>query len=170
MINHVSIGARNPEFVANILAEIWKGYTLPFPPIPGAFIAFADDNCGTCIEVVPMTNELVPGVGEPDDTLDASKLVALPFEVQNQKNPNASNHSATHVSIVSPLSEEEVTAIAQREGWRVLTCNRGPAFPVIEVWLENRCLLEVMTSEMMAHYVEFMQPENWAKALNVPLR
>jgi hypothetical protein len=35
MINHISIAVHNPEKVANVLAEIWNGFVIPFPPAPG---------------------------------------------------------------------------------------------------------------------------------------
>jgi len=49
MINHISISAHNPERVANVLAELWNGYTFPFPACPNSFIALADDGRGTMV-------------------------------------------------------------------------------------------------------------------------
>jgi len=42
-------------------------------------------------------------------------------------------------------------------------CDRGPAFPVIEVWLEDRLLVEVLTPEMAARYASFMSPAGLAQ-------
>ena len=64
----------------------------------------------------------------------------------------------THLNINTKLTEAEVKEIAQREGWRVLTCNRGEGmFQLIEVWIENRLLLEVMTPAQTERYIEITQ-------------
>ena len=68
------------------------------------------------------------------------------------------------------MSETQIRAIAAREGWRVLTANRGGGlFQLIELWVENRFLIEVFTPEMTARYVALMKPENWANYLQIPL-
>ena len=67
MINHISIGANNPEKVANFIAEIWNGYAFPFPPCPNSFIVLADDGVGTAIEVMPANTLLVPGSSFPSE-------------------------------------------------------------------------------------------------------
>jgi hypothetical protein len=59
MINHISIGVNNTEKVANILAELWDGYALPFPPAPDSYMVFADDGRGTAVEVTPINTILV---------------------------------------------------------------------------------------------------------------
>ena len=72
---------------------------------------------------------------------------------------------ATHLNINTNLNEAEVKAIAKREGWRVLTCNRGEGlFQLIELWIEDRFMLEVMTPEQTARYVEILSPEFLANA------
>jgi hypothetical protein len=159
MINHVSVPARDPEHVANVLAELWRGVVLPFPVSPGSFVVFADDGRGTAIDVEPIAHEFVPGAGEPVE--GGEGLGPFPHEVQIRSNPSPSPYTVTHVAINSPLSEEEIKAIATREGWRAVTCDRGPAFRLIEFWVENRLLVEIFTPEMTESYVEFMKPANW---------
>ena len=39
MIHHVSIPAREPQHVANVLAELMGGKCYPFGPLEGAFMA-----------------------------------------------------------------------------------------------------------------------------------
>jgi hypothetical protein len=39
MIHHVSIPARKPQHVAEVLAELMNGKCLPFRPLEGAFMA-----------------------------------------------------------------------------------------------------------------------------------
>ena len=34
MINHISIGVKDTEKDANVLAELWKGYAMLFPVAP----------------------------------------------------------------------------------------------------------------------------------------
>ena len=58
----------------------------------------------------------------------------------------------THLAIESPLSAKQILAIAKSEEWRALVCSRGP-YEVVEFWLENAVLLEVMAPEMQAQYV-----------------
>jgi hypothetical protein len=51
-----------------------------------------------------------------------------------------------------PRTAEEIIAVGQREGWRAERCSRGP-HDVIELWVENRVMLELMTPEMTADYL-----------------
>ena len=47
MIHHVWIPARDPKHVAGVLGELLGGYVGPFVgPIPGAWVAYADDEHG----------------------------------------------------------------------------------------------------------------------------
>jgi hypothetical protein len=50
MIHHVSIPAREPQCVAEVLAELMNGRCLPFRPLEGAFLAASGDANGTMIE------------------------------------------------------------------------------------------------------------------------
>ena len=149
MIYHFSIAARQPAHVADVIAELWRGRAYPFPPTPGSHIAFAGDARRSAIEVYPLGTELVPG-----DT-----------EVAKTTNPSPAPATATHAAIATPLTEAEVHAIAEREGWRSLTCDRGGLFRVIEVWLENRLMLELLTDEMQAAYLASMTTDGWEAML-----
>ena len=51
-----------------------------------------------------------------------------------------------------PRTAEEIHTIGEREGWRAVRLSRGP-HDVIELWLENRVMLELMTPEMTADYL-----------------
>jgi hypothetical protein len=44
-------------------------------------------------------------------------------------------------------------AIAEREGWRAIELSRG-AFRVIEFWIENRVMLELLTEDMAQEYLQ----------------
>jgi hypothetical protein len=163
MINHISIAVNEPERVANVLAEIWDGMVFPFPPVPNSFFVIANDGRGTAVEVTPAGTVLVPGEGMPDanDTEAATEEFEAKF-VQSDFRPT---YVATHLNISTKKSIEEIREIARREGWRVLVCNRGEGlFQLIEVWIENTFMLEVMTPEQTARYVEITDPAFIAKA------
>ncbi len=170
MINHISIGVHNPEKVANILAELWNGYAMPFPVAPNSWLAFADDGKGTMVEITPVDTILVPGEGLPSEENFDITVSTEEHEAKFVKGDITLQFVATHLNINSPLGEEEIKAIAKREDWRVFTANRAEgAFQLVELWIENRFMLEVMTPEMTMRYVELMQPEGYANWLQIPL-
>jgi hypothetical protein len=47
---------------------------------------------------------------------------------------------------------EEIQATAAREGWRAARLSRGP-HEVVELWIENAVMLEMMTPQMTADYL-----------------
>jgi hypothetical protein len=152
MLFHVSIDAGNPQHVASVIAELWGGEALPFPPVyPGSWAAFAGDDRGTMIEVYPAGVELSPGTG------DADAFGAL--------NPGAPRRTATHVAVATPLSVDAVMAIAAREGWTAKYRKRGDVFGVIEFWIENAMMIEVLTPDMQAEYLGAITIENWRSML-----
>lgn len=163
MINHISIAVNEPEKVANFIAELWDGEVFPFPPAPGAFIVLANDGKGTAIEVAPSGTILVPGEGLPDENkLDS---VTEEFESQFIKSEFVPRYVATHLNTNTKKSIDEVREMAKREEWRVLVCNRDRGlFQLVEVWIENTFMLEVMTPEQTARYVEIANPEFFKQA------
>ena len=163
MINHISIAVNEPERVANVLAEIWDGMVFPFPPAPNSFFVIANDGRGTAIEITPAGTVLVPGEGLPDENdLDTPTEEYEAKFVQSEFRPT---YVATHLNINTKKSIDEIREIARREGWRVLVCNRGEGlFQLVEVWIENTFMLEVMTPEQTARYVEITDPAFIAKA------
>jgi FMN phosphatase YigB (HAD superfamily) len=147
MIHHISIAADNPLRVAQVLAELLNGEIVPFPSNPGSYVALAFDAYGTLIEVHPRGLELRPGIGKN--------------AVQHQTNPYPSAYTATHVAISTLASEAEIRSIAAREGWRVERYKRGDAFfEVIEFWIENHLLLELLPPELSAQYLAFLEPRS----------
>ncbi|MGF1481280.1 MAG: hypothetical protein ACFB4I_17650 [Cyanophyceae cyanobacterium] len=164
MIHHLSIPVRHPRHVAEVLSELWSGRWLPFPSSQNSYVVFpGDSELGTCIELYPLGTELIPGTAS--------------HPVQVVKSSASTHFSEVHAAISVPLNQQQVIAIAQREGWRSLVCQRGLAFPkrqaaayqVIEVWVENRFLLELMTPEMSARYCAFMTPHNWEQYFDLEL-
>lgn len=170
MINHVSIGVKDPERVANVIAELWGGYAMPFPPSPGGFVVFADDGRGTLIEIIPADVHLVPGRGLPPEEGFTQETITDDHEATFERGNELSLFGSVHVNINSPLNEDTIRAIAAREGWRCFKANRGRgAFQLIEFWIEDRFMLEVNTPEMAAAYAQMATPENWAAFLDQPL-
>ena len=143
MIFHLSLPARDPARVSAVMAELWGGEAFPFHPIPGAWIAMAGDAHGTALEVYPAETVLIPG-----DTALESETGSPPA------------NTASHAAVETPLSEPEVMAIAEREGWLARRCDRGP-FQLIELWIEGWVLVELLTVEMAADYRRSMTIENW---------
>jgi hypothetical protein len=148
MIHHISIAANNPRHVAEVLAKILGGKVAPFPSHPGSYVAIAMDEKGTLIEVYPLGTELIPGDGEQ--------------QVQFRENQNSSPYDAVHAAVSVSISEKEIEEIAAQEGWRVLHCNRGQ-FEVIEFWIENRLMIELLTPEIAPQYLNFVQKRNLEK-------
>jgi len=147
MIHHVSIPAREPQRVAEVLAELMGGKCLPFGPLEGAFMATSGDAHGTMIEVYP-----------DRATLDIPDRDAQVVFGENQAPPQA---WPFHALLSVPLDAEQVERIGAREGWRAKTFRRGmqghkPFFHVIEFWLENRLMLEVASPAMTQEYLDFL--------------
>jgi len=169
MINHISIAVNEPERVANVLAEIWDGIVFPFPPAPDSFFVIANDGKGTAVEVTPAGTVVMPGEGlPPEDDVSAATEV---YEAKFVKSDFVPRYVATHLNISTKKNIEEIKQIANREGWRVLVANRGEGlFQLVEVWVENTLMLEVMTPEQTARYVEITDPEFIAAAFaeNLP--
>lgn len=147
MIHHISIAAYEPFHVAQVLAELLQGQAAPFPDHEDGFVALSLDAYGTLILVLPRSLEMKPG--QADES------------VQWNINPNYSTYSAAHAAISVPLSEAEIRVIAEREGWRMLRCDRGEDFfPVLELWVENHQLIELLPPDFTTRYLDFTQPQN----------
>jgi hypothetical protein len=149
MIHHVSISAQNPRHVAGVLAELMDGKCYPFPGgIADSFMAVSGDANGTMIEVYPEAVTLEPGSGDNQvHSGHADDVGYAPF----------------HILLSVPLDETDVQRIGDRDGWRTRRFGRGapgkkPFFDVIEVWVENRLMIEVATPDMVSAYLDMFQP------------
>ncbi len=67
--------------------------------------------------------------------------------------------------MATPLEEEQVLAIARREGWTARVCSRGDQFDVIEFWIENDRMVEVLTAPMQAQYLRLGSIEQGLEAV-----
>lgn len=147
MIHHISIAVNNPHHVAQVLAEILKAEAVPFFPNPGSYVVIPFDEHGTVIELYPLGSQIKPGEGD-------EQCVFV-------NNPINSGFTDIHAAISVSTSQEEIERIGAREGWRVLPCNRDSFFDVIEFWVENRLMIELLTPDMASQYLKFAtQREN----------
>lgn len=148
MIHHVSIPAREPRHVAGVLAELMGGHCVPFGPLEGAFMATSGDAHGTMIEVYP--DEATLDIPDRDDQVVFGKNAAPP------------KTWPFHLLLSVSREPEEIEAIGAREGWRAKTFGRGmqgrkPFFHVIEFWIENRLMIEVVSPAMAREYEDFLK-------------
>lgn len=143
MLHHVSIAVENPARVAAVLAEVMGAVCFDFPVYPNAYMVVVDDGFGSAIEVLPANTAWVAGESE-------AEVVENPRE----------QFSPTHVALSVPISLEALKAIGTREGWLVRLCDRGP-FKVVELWLENRLMVELLTPEIASDYLSFMKPAHF---------
>jgi hypothetical protein len=145
MIFHFSISADDPKRTAIMLAELWRGEALYFPMVgKGSWVAHAGDERRSTIEVYPRDLALYPndeGQG-------------------HQRNEPVSRHGPFHAALATPLSIEEVEDIGRRYGCHTILCQRGP-FRVIEYWVDNALMLEMLTPEMQEEYRRTVTPEGW---------
>jgi hypothetical protein len=147
MIHHVSIPAREPQHVAEVLAELMNGRCVPFSPLEGAFMAMNGDEHGSMIEVYPERATLE--IPRDDDQVvfgEHAPPRAWPF----------------HLLLSVPRSVEEIEEIGARAGWRTKLFGRGipgqkPFFHVIELWIENRLMIEVASPEMAEEYTNCLR-------------
>ncbi|HZT86933.1 MAG TPA: hypothetical protein VFA12_03120 [Stellaceae bacterium] len=150
MIHHLSIAARDPKRAADVLAELMGGKAVPFPPNPGSFFALQLDEHGSGVEVYPAGTHLEPG-GEA-----GSGFVKEP--------PAPRAYGATHFALSVKTDADAVEAIAAKAGWKCYRCNRGP-FHVIEVWVENESMVEILPPEYAQEYLAFTRPDKVLAAM-----
>ncbi|HEY9620937.1 MAG TPA: hypothetical protein V6C78_11245 [Crinalium sp.] len=153
MLHHVSFAVRDPHHVARVVAELWHGKVMPFPGHAGSFIALAMDAHGTAIEFLPKGSVLKPAASGESSEWD--------------QEPNSTGYTATHVNMAVPISEAEIYAIASREGWRAVRSGRQGLLELIEFWIENEIMLELMPPNLMEGYQPLVQPESLKAIFNL---
>ncbi|MFD0848597.1 hypothetical protein [Sphingosinicella xenopeptidilytica] len=147
MLFHMSIAAHAPQHVAEVLAELIGGTALPFPPVTdGAWIALCDDASRTAIEVYPFGTVLRQADGDADAFGDPG---------------GHDRFTATHGAVGTDLGLEDVLAIARREGWPAKYRKRGGMFGVVELWIEDRQMFELLTPDMQEEYRQSLSVQNW---------
>ena len=137
--------------VAKVVAEIWGGDYLPFLPLQnGSWMAVASDDRNTALEVYP-DNSVI-------DYEDPKVVIQNPA-------PSGKDKIETHLAIGTKLTAEQIFAIGEREGWFAQRLRRKMGFDVVELWVENRVMLEILTDEMQAEYLESTTTPRWLGAL-----
>ena len=149
MLFHMSIAAHAPRHVASVIAELWGGEAFMFPPVSDdGWIVLAGDDRRTALEVYPVDVVLREAEGDADAYGESTGHAGF---------------TASHGAIATPLDQDAVLAIASREGWPAKYRKRGGMFGVIELWIEGRQMMEILTPDMQAEYQESMTVENWRK-------
>lgn len=148
MIHHLSIAAKDPKYAAGVLAELMGGTAVPFPPNPGSFFALQLDDHGSGVEVYPAGTVLQPGGATGGN-----------FMKQDHR-----GYGSTHFALSVATDPAKVQAIAERAGWKCFDCNRGP-FHVIEVWVENETMVEILPPAYTAEYLAFTRPDKVREAM-----
>ena len=148
MIHHVSISARDPKHVAEVLAELMGGRALPVPWRRRQFLHGGQrrrqrhDDRGLSRDVT-----LLPGTGDGQARAEYKATAGyVPF----------------HLLLSVPVDRATVERIGEREGWRTKYFGRGapgqpPCFHVIEFWVENRLMIEVATPDMVEEYTRMIR-------------
>jgi len=148
MIHHLSIAAREPKTAAGVLAELMGGTCVPFPPNPGSFFALQLDDHGSGVEVYPAGTQLQP-----------AGPTGGAFVRKDHR-----GYGSTHFALSVATDGAKVREIAQRAGWHCFDCNRGP-FHVIEVWVENETMVEILPPGYAAEYLAFTRPDRVQAAM-----
>lgn len=71
-------------------------------------------------------------------------------------------YSSSHVLIHTGLKDEEIKALAEEAGWRLVFDRRKDLFNLWEFWLENRFMVEILTDEFLQELTE-TYPEQLVK-------
>jgi hypothetical protein len=151
MLFHVSIAADDPQHVATVLGEVMGGAALPFPPVSdNGWIVLTDDAHRSAVEVYPTGTVLREAEGDADAYGERRAADGL---------------TATHAAIGTALDRQAVFAIALREGWPAKYRKRGGMFGVVELWVEGRQMLELLTPDMQAEYRATTTIANWRAML-----
>ena len=151
MIAHVSLPADDCAKVALVLARMLGGGALRFPPGgPDAWNCWSPNN-DFQIVVTPRGRVIVEG---PTEQVWASRHTRSPDD----------RASESHFAMAVERDAREVLAMARSAGWNARICNRGGFFDVVEVWVENAYLVEVLDPTQMAAYRRSMTVENWERA------
>jgi hypothetical protein len=154
VIAHVSLPAMDCAHVASVLAEILGGGAVRFPPGgPDAYNCWSKHN-DFQIVVTPCGQVMLAG---KDEQVWASRLA---------QSEDARAYES-HFAIAVERSQEEVVSIARAAGWHARVCNRGGFFELVEVWVENAYLVEVLDPGQLEAYRRSMTVENWKRAFGL---
>ncbi len=145
MLIHTSLPAHDPELVSRVICEVAGGERCDFPYPGGYYIGFGDDN-STAVEVYPIDTQLEPGDGPVYGELEPPEK-SRQHMVRYIGSKEEVQYTATHIALTTKLSLDEIYAIAKRENWRANYCSRRESFRLVELWVENRILVELILEQ-----------------------
>ncbi|WDE98516.1 hypothetical protein PQO03_11755 [Lentisphaera profundi] len=138
MIHHISIPTLKPKETALVLQKIFKGKITDFSPTPNAYMLWFGDDFGSALEIYPADTSLRPG----------NATEACHFQIQETP-----HYTAVHAAISCDLSTQEILSIAKEQNWHAAEFRRG-SFRVVEFWIDNHFMLELLTPEMAQEYLQ----------------
>jgi len=156
MIAHFSIPSRTPRATAEVFARIIDGVVIPFPPAEGGWLVVARDGSGTGVEVVPDSAVIFPGAADADGAYYGRSF-----------GPADVAFGAVHIAMTTALSRDEVIALGQTQGWRTIHADRG-AFDLVEVWVDDRIMVEVLPPDSTARYLAISDPAAAERSFAAP--
>jgi len=148
MIVHVSIPAKNPENVAQHLAQLVQGKYKALNWCAGGYMVFTDDQYSTGIEVLPFSTIFKPGKN-PNDTLVITS------------NDNKPQYDCVHFLLIIDTSYAHVMEIAKHAGWRAISKRSLDVVEMIELWVENRIMIEVTLASKQHETINALNSENY---------
>ncbi len=149
MIHHVSIPAREPRHVAEVLAELMGGKCYPFGPLEGAFMAASGDEHGSMIEVYPDR-------GDPRHPATPTIRSCLARTARRRRPGRSTSSSRSRASRRRSSASARAKAGGPRRSAAACRASK-PFFHVIEFWLENRLMIEVVSPAMAREYEDFLK-------------
>lgn len=138
MIHHYSIPVQDTSHVAEVLTGLFCGTITRFGPYPDSYIVWFGDEFGSGIELYPAGTELYPDSGTG--------------QAHFRHNRTHPKFSATHAAISINRLREDIFKVAEKQSWRALELSRG-GFNVIEFWIENSVMIELLTPDMAEDYL-----------------
>lgn len=143
MIHHLSVSAEDPKGAAEFFADLMGGVVVDFPPNPGSYMVFKADGHGTGLEIYPAGSVMVAN--------------GAPGAVWARQPRGADRRSPTHFALSVDRDQAEILARAQAKGWDAFVCDRGGHFHVVEVWVENTWLVEILPPDFATQYLDFAE-------------
>ena len=98
------------------------------------------------MEVYPIDTQLEPGRGPVYGELEPPEQSRRNMVRYFGSNEDV-KYTAAHIAVTTPLSLDEIYAIAKRENWRANYCSRRESFRLVEFWMENRILVELILEQ-----------------------
>lgn len=139
MIQHVSVTADEPRQAAETIAALLGGRAFPIGPAEGSWTAVGPDLVGSMIEVMPRGAEFHRS-GNRVETREGEPV----------------RQSGFHVMFETPLSEEEVLQLAEERQAAAFRSRHGP-FELLEFWIDDCLLLEVLPPSLAGAYRRILQ-------------